>query len=266
MILSHDWRFVFLKTRKTAGTSVEIALSRICGPLDVITSISPIDQALRYRDSGVLPRNYLLGGMPAPPPSAIPEQHFMQNMKIYQPHAQFLNHLTASEVRALVGKRVWKSYFRFTIERDPFQRLESQYFWRIQSEERPIDFSAWLHSELPLSMRNAAVYFDGDELAVDFVVDYARLAEDLALVAEVMGWPDLGSLPRAKSHTRRGRRIDWSAADRAFVEQTFAAELSLYAQVSEGFFRDRLRAMSAPGGPGYSGMTDYAKLGPPGEA
>lgn len=37
MILSHDWRFIHLKTHKTAGTSVELSLSALCGPLDIIT-------------------------------------------------------------------------------------------------------------------------------------------------------------------------------------------------------------------------------------
>lgn len=165
MILSHDWRFLFLKTRKTAGTSVEIALSRICGPLDVITPISPADQAQRNKDSGTLPRNYLLGGIPAPPPGAAPEAHFAQHMQRYQPRAQLLNH--------------------------------------------------------------------------------ARLADDLALLAKTLGWPDLGALPRAKSHTRRGRHIDWSAADRAYVHQAFAAEVALYEQVRQGYFRERLQAAAS---------------------
>ena len=45
VIASHQHRFIFLKTRKTAGTSVEIALSKVCGPDDVITEISPEDEA-----------------------------------------------------------------------------------------------------------------------------------------------------------------------------------------------------------------------------
>ncbi len=41
VIVSHEHGFIFMKTRKTAGTSVEIALSRICGPDDVITPDHP---------------------------------------------------------------------------------------------------------------------------------------------------------------------------------------------------------------------------------
>ena len=40
MIVSHKHKFIFLKTKKTAGTSIELALSRLCGPADVITPLT----------------------------------------------------------------------------------------------------------------------------------------------------------------------------------------------------------------------------------
>ena len=37
MIVSHAHKFIFIKTKKTAGTAIEAALSELCGPDDVIT-------------------------------------------------------------------------------------------------------------------------------------------------------------------------------------------------------------------------------------
>ncbi len=54
MIVSHQHRFVFLKTVKTAGTSVEVLLRRLCGPADIIT---PIDEKEPVAQ-GLLPRNF----------------------------------------------------------------------------------------------------------------------------------------------------------------------------------------------------------------
>ena len=47
MIISHKHKFIFVKTRKTAGTSIEIGLSKFCGPEDIITPLAPRDNKMR---------------------------------------------------------------------------------------------------------------------------------------------------------------------------------------------------------------------------
>ena len=57
MILSHAHRFIFIKAHKVASTSIEIGLSQVCGPDDIITPVTPIDEKLRLAGGGVA-RNY----------------------------------------------------------------------------------------------------------------------------------------------------------------------------------------------------------------
>ena len=242
MILSHDWRFLFLKTRKTASTSVEIALSSICGPLDVITPIVPEDEAVRFESTGRTAQNHLLGHRPPPAPGTRPADHFQQPSPPYRLHTKLVHHLRATQVRSVVGERIWNGYFRFTIERDPFGRLESHYFWGTQRAKVPVSFSQWLRSDLPRNTRNRDIYFDGDQLSVDFIIDFAHLESDLQLLTQTLGWSPLAPLPRTKHHTRRGRTIPWTAADRSFVEQHFVEELETYEAVRRGTFREALRA------------------------
>lgn len=40
MIISHKHKFIFVKTKKTAGTSIETLLASICGEEDIIKEIS----------------------------------------------------------------------------------------------------------------------------------------------------------------------------------------------------------------------------------
>ena len=41
MIISHKHKFIFIKTKKTAGTRVKVYLSQFCGSDDIITPIFP---------------------------------------------------------------------------------------------------------------------------------------------------------------------------------------------------------------------------------
>jgi hypothetical protein len=52
MILSHRHRFILLRAYKVAGTSVEMALSTLCGGRDVVSPMMPVDEAARQRMGG----------------------------------------------------------------------------------------------------------------------------------------------------------------------------------------------------------------------
>ena len=58
MIVSHSRRFIFIKTRKVAGTSVELFLSQLCSQEDIITPLG-LDEVLR---PGMGARNFWISG------------------------------------------------------------------------------------------------------------------------------------------------------------------------------------------------------------
>ena len=61
MIVSHKHRFIFLKTKKTAGTSIELALSALCDGDDIITPLAQAeDEPLRR---GLAPQNWRRPGL-----------------------------------------------------------------------------------------------------------------------------------------------------------------------------------------------------------
>ena len=49
MIISHKHKLIFVKTKKTAGTSFEIALSNFTNQASIITPISKDDEKLRQK-------------------------------------------------------------------------------------------------------------------------------------------------------------------------------------------------------------------------
>src|SRR6516164_8264942 len=103
MILSKAHRFIFIKGVKVGGTSVEIALSTICGADDIVTPITPIDELTRL-ELGAGAQNYCA--------DKVAELVYMQELRrtavsdvaqLANPPAIYYNHMSLREVLRLYG-------------------------------------------------------------------------------------------------------------------------------------------------------------------
>jgi hypothetical protein len=58
--MSHlsEQNILFIKPKKVAGTSVEIALSCNADPSDIVTPLAPIDEKVRHKCGGQFPTNW----------------------------------------------------------------------------------------------------------------------------------------------------------------------------------------------------------------
>ncbi len=226
MIISHKYKFIFLKTNKTAGTSIEIALSSFCGHDDVITPISLEDEKIRkelgYRGS----QNYL---------SPVRDYSFSDVVCFLtrgERKSRFYNHISASEVRGHIGQQVWDSYFKFCVERNPWDRVISLYYWKNMSEPRPT-ISEFIESGtlLLLKRRGIKLYTIDDNVVVDKICRFENLSEDLEVIRKQLGIPEKLNLPRAKSRFRKDKRNYrdyFDEKDNAKIEELFSDEISLF--------------------------------------
>ena len=123
MIISHKHKFIFLKTRKTAGTSLEIALSKICGPKDIITPVTKNDEIIRKEYAGISRQNYRV-------PLHRYDKTDLANLLLKFKRVKFYNHITAAQVKSMIPRDIWDTYYKFTIERNPFDKMVSLYYWR----------------------------------------------------------------------------------------------------------------------------------------
>ena len=57
-IISYSKNFIFVKTNKTAGTTLELGLSQFCNSQDVIGTIYPKDENVRKELGFKGPQNY----------------------------------------------------------------------------------------------------------------------------------------------------------------------------------------------------------------
>ena len=193
MIVSHRHRFVFVKTRKTAGTSLEVFLSGVCGDEDIVTPILPHVEPHRARN-----------------------------------YDGFFNHMPAAAIRDRVGRGVWDGYFTFCVERNPWDKTLSYYHMQRVRGGGSLTFDDYLRSEdFPVDF---PAYTENGRLVVDRVLRYERLAADLTDVFANLGVPFPGTLNvRAKAEYRTDRRPYrevYTSAQAEVVRRAFAAEIA----------------------------------------
>lgn len=230
MILSHRHKFIFIKTSKTAGTSIELALEPVCGPEDVCAGLHKhADQASGREDEyGYKARNYC--GVFWPKWNADqPLRQLRRDVYDLKHRRKFYNHMSAFEVRARAGHDVFERYFKFCFERNPWDKAVSQYFWEKGRKGVAEDFASYVRS--PRLRSRFDLYTIDGNLAVDFVGRYERLEADYNEAMKRASVKDAPALPRAKSSYRPkydDYRTLYNDASRKTVADKFAREIALF--------------------------------------
>jgi len=219
MLISHRKRFIYTKTVKTAGTSVESYFEKYCMPEGSWEFTRA--RAAYIGDCGII------GHRGSPPPEG----------------CDWFNHMSAESIRARAGEAVWNSYFKFCVIRNPFEKVVSAFYFfespgthegasppAIAMVDR---FRSWV------AAGNAQRCFDRDKylidgaLCLDFLIRYESIEAGLSEVCHRLQIPfDISEVPRLKA-SNRDRKIkiaEFYGADTIdIVRKLFAFELHTFA-------------------------------------
>jgi hypothetical protein len=227
-IISHRYRFIFLKTGKTAGTSVQLALGKICGPDDIC---SPVTQKKvpRAGEEDYVARNHRGLFIPRPFRPEGLRPRFFSELKELARRQKYKSHMPATDVRWRLGRSLWDRYFKFSIERNPWDKAVSQYFWQRRHLPDDLSFEAWLPGAITASSLSF-LRIDG-RLAMDRVLRYENLAEEFDALMRELGVDDPPALPRAKVGLRPERasyRDVHTPFTRDYVARVCAPEIEAF--------------------------------------
>ena len=225
MIISHKHKFIFIKTVKTAGTSLEVFLSQHCGPDDVLIPFAPPIE-------GHQPRNHEGSARSISEILRIPFGPRSAWRCLLARHERFYNHMPAWLVRLRVPSAVWNSYFKFCVERNPWDKVLSHYHMHAYRAGGALSLDQYFtRAKFPI---NYPRYTDpsGSRIMVDRVVRYENLTNELAEVFARLNVPFEGDLGvRKKGHFRTDRTPYQSVLNpkqRQIVERVFAREIQLH--------------------------------------
>lgn len=229
MILSHEHKFIYIKTYKTGSTSVEAALSAVCGPDDVITEASEQLRDVRAKPA----QNYRIEH-PAKPTRPLWKALLGRPERHYHPSVGYYEHMPAWRVRTYVGEEIWKRYYKFSFERNPWDRQVSWYHYKTKSKVgagKP-SFDAFNADKRRAWVENWDLYTADGSIILDFVGRYESLDDDFARVLAEIGLSGQVHLPRAnvsKSRTAedraKGYREAYTDASRAVVAAWYQPEI-----------------------------------------
>ena len=177
MIVSHKHKFIFVKTKKTGGTSLEIALSKICGPDDIITEINPEDEILRKQAGGRGAQN-----------NRIPTGKYglkdYGRLLLKGQAKTFYNHMSASDIRQYLPSDIWNDYYKFAFERHPHSKVYSHYWWR-GGDSHYGSFENYISQKDYRKIQAISFYTSEEEdLLVDAIFKLEDAEDSLTLLSE----------------------------------------------------------------------------------
>lgn len=225
MLVSHRKKFIYTKTAKTAGTSVESYFEKYCMPEGEWTPEHSRD--VYESETGII------GFRGKKKPADCP----------------WYNHMPADQIKAGLGEETWNSYLKFCVIRDPFDKAVSAFFHFKKARQKKgvkrsyqsirhcllsllpepkfasvaEEFEHWLKiGAMPLD-RNK--YTINGEFCLDSVIRFEKLHEGMAEICEKIGETfDPESLPQMK----RGTRDESVSLSQIYTPRSIAIISKLY--------------------------------------
>jgi len=170
MILSHSKKFIFQRTKKTAGTSIEVYFQPWCTTPEHNKATDKYNEAVT--DQGIVGSRS-------------------------RPYNTFYDHMPVRELRSKLGDKIWKEYFKFCSVRNPWDKAVSRFYWEtrnVKYDSMPFTevqrlFNLFVRRHLKILWDDKLMYIDDGQHWMDFYVRYENLHEDLETVCERLDIP-----------------------------------------------------------------------------
>ncbi len=234
MIISHTHKFIYIKNRKVGSTSTEKALQKICGPDDIITP-----DHIHESDSDVLkPGAQNFEGYFLPFRELIGARSLVDAARTFRDflsRPKFYNHMRASSVRSRIPKKIWDSYYKFCVERNPWDKSISYFYWfnknNPDAELNTFYRNYRKHGTLDqVFASDWSRYTYQNKIIVDEVIDFSNLSVGVCNALINAGVPadtvNKMIFPKEKSNIRKSDKYKIDAHTDELIRLVFRNEIA----------------------------------------
>lgn len=227
MVISHKHKFIFIKTSKTAGSSIEVYLSKECGLEDVLTPIIPSSDEHE-------PRNYQGFFNPFRDFFTFKSGLDKSIFGDFLDRRKFYNHIPAKKVRARVLPSIWSEYFKFAVERNPYDKVYSLYCMLNYRMEGRLSVDRFFDSGMYKKALNIKYYTDQNgKVIVDKVLKFENLHDELKETFDRLGVAfyeglNVNEKGNYKKHRNLSYLDEFSVQQIAMITYFYDKEFSLW--------------------------------------
>ena len=193
MIVSHHYRYIYIKTAKTAGTSIVTYLADQCVDGDLVTPLGKKDREEAAAAGYTTPHGIrtMLGNA---------RFWLWQQPSAWAGKPVSKKNLKAEDASRFVGQKTWDSYYKFCFERNPYDKAVSLYYFHGRLFKQKMDINEYIINANDRKLSNWYMYTINNEVAVDHIYRFENLESEMAAISQKFGL-SLASLPRAKTST-----------------------------------------------------------------
>jgi hypothetical protein len=249
MIISRSKKFIFLHSRKTAGTYISALLYNflenddlILGTLEDIYNLNKFNLKNHLDFLNILNINHTYKSLIKTLYNRKNFGFFINKFYKYKYTKKYINppHMPYSHV--IENFPECKNFFKFCFVRNPYDYAVSDYLWRIKNSKKfkNLSFFDYLniklncleHTIIAEPKTNWPIYTLKNEVKVDFVGRFENIDEDLKIIFSKLNldtkYLDVKSKPLKKNLARQDYRAYYTKKERLIVEKLHHKEIEKF--------------------------------------
>jgi len=208
MLISHKYKFIYVRPQKVAGTSTEAFLERYCLPDELESS-----HQHQHARTEEVSEDGILGSR--------------KNKKNI-----WFAHKLPEDIKKEIGDDIWNSYVKICNIRNPFDLAVSFYTRKEYLPPNKSEFEKFLSDEKILKklLRNKKVWSENGSFSYDYYIRQENLVDDLNNLIISLKLPNYNSeVPTYKqNHTREHYSQYYNIKTKKIIEDNFKEELEFF--------------------------------------